>query len=227
MVAPAVLAAGIGGAAALGGAAASFFGARDANDTNEAIAAANRAMQYDFAQHGLGWRIEDAAKWNISPLAAIGAVPSSAQPVSQVFDSPTAQLAPYINDFGQNISRSVLAMKTPEEKKAVALDLAKRSKENDLLDTQILLARKNLLSQPGTPPGMPAWTTVLNRDGTTSVIPTQESAQASHGESFGPLMWQIHNGLIPQFQWMGEAMKIAPDIRGTRFFGQPGNYWPH
>jgi hypothetical protein len=35
----------------------------------------NRKMQYEFAKHGLGWRIEDAKKYGIHPLAAIGAAP--------------------------------------------------------------------------------------------------------------------------------------------------------
>lgn len=41
----------------------------------------DRKMQYDFAQHGVQWRVEDAKRAGIHPLAALGMSPNQASPV--------------------------------------------------------------------------------------------------------------------------------------------------
>lgn len=42
---------------------------------------ANRQMQYDFAQNSIKWRVDDANRSGIHPLAALGVNPASASPV--------------------------------------------------------------------------------------------------------------------------------------------------
>lgn len=178
-----------------------------ANAQSYALAQQNIQLQEDFAKNGISWRVADAAKNGISPLAALGASEPAFSPVGAVFNSsaPVPTLAHDLLSagavsMGQNLSRSLVAQSPAVDKANAALDLAYKSKQVELLDTQIALAKKNLVTQPGTPPGLPAWTTVQNRDGTTSVVPSADASQASHGEVFGPLLWQIHNGLIPSVQ---------------------------
>jgi hypothetical protein len=181
------------------------------NAQNLAIAQANDQMQYDFAQHGLSWKIQDAAANGISPLAAIGAAGASASPavavmqspplVTPQFTSPLSAAAAAIHVGSQNVSRGLSSEQSPTQKASDLLELARRSKENDLLDVQIALAKKNLITQPGTPPGIPSATvTVHNADGSDSVIPSEAAARGSHGELFGPLLWSLHNGIIPSVQ---------------------------
>lgn len=72
-----------------GGASEAYFNAYDAQQNNKAITANNRTnnqLQYDFAQKGIQWRVNDAKKAGIHPLAALGANTNSpsfaGQPVS-------------------------------------------------------------------------------------------------------------------------------------------------
>lgn len=231
-----------------------FIGQKQTNDVNQGIAnqanqttlqnnqqqlqlaQQNMAMQEEFAKNGISWRIADAARNGIAPLAALGASEPGYSPVNYVPGGPTSipeQTSPLsaaaagFPEMSQNLSRALSATRTPEQKASDALDVAYKAKQNDLLDLQIQAARTKL-NMIGSPGINMAWTTVMNRDGTTSVVPTEEAARASHGESFGPLMWSIHNGLIPSAEDFGRDVKATwsyPDVRGSRFFGEPGNYY--
>ena len=46
---------------------------RDANEAQERMAAQNIALQREFAQQGIQWKVVDARKAGISPLYALGA----------------------------------------------------------------------------------------------------------------------------------------------------------
>lgn len=230
------------GAGLLGG-GLDYIGQQQTNRSNEAIADKTNAaqmalanqnieLQKEFAQNGITWRIADAARNGISPLAALGAAEPGFSPVMPVmaipsYESPLKAAAPSFETAGQNLSRALLTTQDPYTKASQALDLARRSKENDLLDLQIKNAQLNLASSSS--PGLPlAWTTVMNRDGTTSIVPSEQAARASHGETFGPLLWSIHNGMIPSVGDVGRAASYyldTPDVRGSRFFGTPGNYY--
>ena len=49
----------------------------------------NREMQYDFAQHGIQWKVQDAMAAGLHPLSALGAVTPGASPSFQAFTNPT------------------------------------------------------------------------------------------------------------------------------------------
>jgi hypothetical protein len=226
MVWPAIAAAV--GSSLLGG-GLDLIGNNQTNQVNKGIAnqqhqdfLAQMAMEKEFAQNGLSWKIADAAKNNISPLAALGATGASYNPVGTVGDiapvSPYTVASRHVADMGQNISRAISAQASPEEKTLQRLDIIHRQKENDLLDTQIANSRLNILKQ-SQPPGIEkAWTTVINRDGSSSVVPSESIARSSHAETFGPLMWSIHNGVIPSVQEIGGGLRNSyqPDVRGWR-----------
>lgn len=176
------------------------------------------AWQQQLAQHGLSMTIEDAAKYGISPLAAIGGGRAQASPISVMggggpVSGPSVSRdsrADAIMHAGQNVSRAITATQDRYTRASEQLDLARKTKENDLLDVQLANAKFQLAKQVGTQ-GIPAaYQAIRNRDGSTSYIPSEEAARGAHAESFGPLMWSIHNGMIPETQG---AVRAAPQIR--------------
>lgn len=67
-------------------------------DMQREINAENIAMQYDFAKHGISWKVDDAINSGLHPLAALGAQVSSAIP------SSVAPRNEYQSNMGQNIA---------------------------------------------------------------------------------------------------------------------------
>lgn len=220
---PITLAAIIGGGSSLAGAGMNFMGAgasadQQATDNRWFLAqrqaefAKNVEMQYDFAKNGLSWRLADAAKNGISPLAALGATGPSFSPVggsispgSSDAGAPMRAIGEGLSSAGQNVSRALLASRSPEERALNTLAIARSKKENDLLDVQYRQALVNLArsANPGIDVG---FTQVLNRDGTVSTVPTHG------GQAFGPLMWSYHNQIVPAFREPGDSRRLDIDI---------------
>lgn len=187
--------------------------ARLLNQSSVQMAQAQMDMQRDFAQNGISWRIADAARNGISPLAALGVSTPSASPVSaQLFQANNQAPRPgasfrALSDMSQNISRSILATKSPAERTSEVLSLQRQKRENDLLDVQYRLALINLAKQGSPSEGIPsAGQSVMNRDGTTSWVP-------SHGGEFlGPLKWSWHNQLMPALQSGARYISRRPSV---------------
>ena len=97
----------IGPAAFLGGAAlgalSSFIGGERAQDASSKLAASNQAMQREFAQHGIRWRVADAEAAGIHPLYALGA---NVTPYSPVF-ADTGASGRGIASAGQQLGRAI------------------------------------------------------------------------------------------------------------------------
>lgn len=146
------------------GAAASLYAAwknsqaqKQANENNLAIARENIAQQREFAQEGLSWKVADARRAGIHPLAALGAPTSSFSPISagQIPETGEADMVRTLGDIGQNVSRAAMASQTQQEKQANALRIqyAEAQLDGQILDNQYkasLLHRMNT-----TAPGMP------------------------------------------------------------------------
>lgn len=108
----------------------------------------NAALQKEFAQHGLRWKIEDAKRAGISPLAALGAGGAAFAPVSMGSSGQPETLS---TNFGQNVSRAIAATSTAEEKELQKLSLAsaRLDLEGKSLDNQYRLAQLNRLNSSG------------------------------------------------------------------------------
>lgn len=108
----------------------------------------NIQLQREFAQQGIRWKVEDAKKAGIHPLAALGAQTIGFSPVS-VGDMG-------LSAAGQDISRAVNAMRTPDEK-VTAYEQALRALQlqRGQLENSILASKLRTLNQPGNPPGLP------------------------------------------------------------------------
>lgn len=106
-------------------------------------------LQKEFAQNGLRWKVEDAQRAGVHPLAALGATGAQYSPVG-LGDNDTAAS---FSSAGQDISRAIESTRTAPERmgavgaKMQALSLDRASLENDLLRAQILD-----ITRPRTPP---------------------------------------------------------------------------
>lgn len=99
------------------GAAASLIGGNRSNKHARAEANKQIALQREFAQNGIRWRVEDAKAAGLHPLYALTGQGAQFSPVS-VQDS----VGPAIADAGQNLSRSIAATQTRAEQ--IMQDLA-------------------------------------------------------------------------------------------------------
>lgn len=159
------------------GAGASLIGGllnRDtAQDNRRAQEAANaqaaaererdRALQREFAQSGIQWRVADAQKAGIHPLYALGGSGAS-------YSAPSIQIGAALDNsnfggaiqsMGQDLSRAVQATQSQGTRvsavsaAAAQLSLERGQLENELLKTQIASARAKL-SPPQIGPPIPA-----------------------------------------------------------------------
>lgn len=143
---------------------------RDAEhkDRKEAMdnAALQRSIEYtrqkEFAQHGLRWKVEDAKRAGIHPLAALGGTGSLYAPASTTFGGGGSS-PDYTSAFanaGQNVMRAVNATRTAEEREAAQiqtqqqlsmnnLEMEGKQLQNDLLRSQI--AQQNSMRNPPFP----------------------------------------------------------------------------
>ena len=115
-----------------------FLGAKRSEKHAQRMFQQNAALQREFAQSGIQWRVADAKKAGIHPLVAMGAQTHSAAPVALGADHSG------ITNAGQDISRAIqTATNTPSKKrqlyasKIMELDLRNRELQNDLLASQI------------------------------------------------------------------------------------------
>lgn len=136
-----------------------FMGSNNTASTNAANAEINRkniALQREFAQHGIRWRVEDAKRSGIAPLAALGASTTSYSAATHGMerDESLPQMA---RNMGQDISRAVSATATVGEKLLMQEQIKSAQLENEHKGLQIEQLRKTLgppgagnsLSHPG------------------------------------------------------------------------------
>lgn len=119
----------------------------------------NIELQKEFAQHGIQWRVEDAKRAGIHPLYALGGSTPSYTPSAIVggdmgISSAAAQM-------GQDVSRSINATRTQEQRLTAAADTAQKLQlenmglQNQLLSSQI--AKINASINPPMPAATDNW----------------------------------------------------------------------
>jgi len=129
----------------------SLLGAKITGDSNERAAKKNIAMQKQFAQQGIRWKVEDAKKAGIHPLAALGANTISYKPthVGQNYGDLG------MGRIGQDISRSINSQKTKEERDHAIqmrwLDEQKSRKELGIMGLEEARLQRDLLNSPSMP----------------------------------------------------------------------------
>lgn len=104
--------------------------------------ASNWQHQKELAQNQVQWRVEDAKKAGLHPLAALGISPSSYSPATALPDySGLSGVGDTLYQMGQNADREAMQAKTQaEQQKAVELN-------NQLLEAQIRLTNSQAAGQ--------------------------------------------------------------------------------
>lgn len=142
----------LGTAIGTSGPLAGYFGAQaDRNAANHA-ARQNYEQQKEFAQNGIQWKVEDAKKAGIHPLAALGASTATTSGTHQVGGgSSGGDLARSLGDMGQSVSRAIQATATADQRVMSNLQIenAKTELAGKEIDNQIKLNQLNQMNQVG------------------------------------------------------------------------------
>lgn len=130
---------------ALVGAGASLLGGILGQKSQQKMADRNIALQKEFAQSGIQWKVKDAQKAGIHPAIALGAQPASFSPVSVGNDLSTGIMA-----AGQDISRAIDTTRTSSSRADAFtttmqnLQLQKAGLENEYLASQIAKVKQQI-----------------------------------------------------------------------------------
>lgn len=141
----------------------------------------NIDMQKEFAQNGIRWKMEDAKRAGISPLAALGAQGSSFTPVAIGDTGSSSGTGDFIARTGQNISRAMAAGMSQEEK--IQQGLAVHSLRLDVEGKEIENAMKALelnrmsLASPSIPGGSD---NMIPGQGNSPLIKINASERTAH-----------------------------------------------
>jgi hypothetical protein len=165
-------------AGAIGAGASLYAGAQN----RKAAAKANQQnynMQKEFAQSGIQWKVADAKKAGIHPLAALGAQTHSANPSFVPGDYSG------VGSAGQDISRAIQSTASASGRSDAynrsirALGLRRMELENNLLAAQIAK-----VTQAGQPPALPTdgGNTLLPGQGDARVAPEKMRQEMSHAK---------------------------------------------
>lgn len=127
----------------------SLFAGNKTRKAQEKANAQNAALQKEFAQNSIRWRVSDAKKAGLHPLAALGASSTAASPSFRAGDYG------YLAQAGQDVGTAINRTLSPRgqtnryAQKVQELDLQHRSLQNQLLSTQI--AKERAAPSPGIP----------------------------------------------------------------------------
>lgn len=167
-----------------------------ANEINTQNQLRQEALQREFAQSGIQWKVEDAKKAGIHPLYALGANTVSYAP-NVVGNVPDTSLPNALAKSGQDISRSLEATRTADQSSAAFtktsqdLQLQNAALQNDLLATQIAKMRGQLgpnmpaLSDRNAIDGQPHTRNLVPITGFPTSTPAGESTQDAISKEYG------------------------------------------
>lgn len=136
----------------------------------------NEALQREFAQNGIRWRVEDAKAAGLHPLAAIGAAGSTYSPsvtagggnyqVDSGRPDRGADIGSSLANMGQGMGRALMATSSPAERVQTATEMIQAGQQTEMNDRRIKMmdmdiaykaAQYALLTQqqgPGMPPSI-------------------------------------------------------------------------
>lgn len=143
----------------LGNVAAGFLGrsaSKEATAATREMAEKNIAMQKEFAQNGIQWKVADAKAAGIHPVYAMGGSGASFSPVSATF-TPDTSMANAMSRAGQDIGRAVNATQNAATRTdavtqaATAIQLEGAKLDNDIKRAE-LASRVARLNQQSNPP---------------------------------------------------------------------------
>lgn len=136
------------------GAGASIIGGLLGKKSAEEQAAKQAALQKQFAQEGIQWKVEDAKKAGVHPLYALGASTHSYSPIA-ISDPLPGAISEAGNTIGRGIHASMSGGDRAASKVLQDLNIERARLENDRLKLDLVASQNKLLTQPGTGPGVP------------------------------------------------------------------------
>lgn len=182
---------------AIVGGITSLIGGRRAEKNATKQSNVEYQRQKEFAQSGISWKVKDAKRAGIAPLAALGAPLTSYAPQSISGGDGG------ISQFGQDIGRAIDATRSPGQRAdaytrtAQALELERGGLQNELLRAQIAK-----LNQPGNGPGIAV-------DSENYTIPGQPNSgipgvvvQPSKSVTVTPNTPHEQRGTVPDVMWV-------------------------
>lgn len=218
---------------------------KKASEANERIAGRNEAMQREFAQQGIRWKVEDAKAAGIHPLAALGAQTHSANPVA-IAEQPDMSMANAAQNMGQDISRAIQAKSTEDERTLAKLQIASANLdvEGKAIDNQIRASQLRKLNNPTLPPPMPKATSndgfsemktipdvgwVQREDGSVMAVPSQEIKNRIEDNFFHEAAHFWRNNIMPRFGSQGAKppKEMLPAGADWRFSQSRGRWVPY
>lgn len=179
-------------------AAGNLLGGVLGKDSARDAAGINRDMQREFAQHGVRWKVADAKAAGIHPLAALGASTHSFAPSFQGDTSLSEGLA----RVGQDISRSIDATRTAEERRAADAAAAAAQAVRDRNDQAVAES-------------------VINRNNAAAALDQAQAAEIGSRRAGNPPMAAVRSEPVFNHPAFGPHKRVAPDIAASRP-GQPG-----
>lgn len=166
----------------------------------------NEQLQREFAQNGIQWRVEDAKKAGISPVAALGGGGASFSPISVGVEDGGHHWSRAVSDMGQDISRAVKATASTQDRQTIQaneLKLENMRLENALL-SQRLTAGRNQTSQIG--PAMPVEPTIQpeatwhkTQSGGVAPAPSEAFADRAEDQWLPQIGWAMRNMFLPEY----------------------------
>lgn len=188
--------------------------------------AQNERLQREFAQSGIQWKVADARKAGISPLAALGAGGAQYSPVG----APDHSIGDAVSDMGQNISRAAMASANEQTRKQHQLQLEGLSLDNQIKAAELakmqqgvgpagpgsdnfipgqgnsgLVINKPLertVSAPGRPAQEAGWRPDVSYartdTGLTPVVP-ESLSESLEDDVIGKAMWRWRNQIVPNY----------------------------
>lgn len=163
-------------------AGASLLGGILGKNSAEKQAAKQAALQKQFAQEGIQWKVADAQKAGVHPLYALGASTHSYSPIAINDPMPSA-----ISEAGNAIGRGVHSTMSGGDRTVAAklqgLAVERATLENDKLKLDLMASQNKLLTQPGTGKGVP-----------TDGVPTEGTFDAAPRLMIGGHPVQIDQG---------------------------------
>lgn len=124
---------------------------QDYNAQQMQLAQQQMAMQREFAQMGIRWKVEDAKAAGLHPLAALGAQVSSPSPVSVGGEAPKMDFG----SLGQDLTRAFKASATTDQRETLDREKAKDAAieglrlDNDIKRTEIASRLMSTARQSG------------------------------------------------------------------------------
>lgn len=215
---------------------------KDRNDTSAALTREQVAYQKELAKNQIQWRVEDAKKAGLHPMAALGLSPTSFSPVSTSLSVPDYN---FLSEFGQDVDRAIMQGKTaPERKKALelqetqsSLSIRNQELQNDLLETELADKRFRLQQQlfPSAPSsdnnGLGLIGGQDNAVRGTKLEPVSVSATSKTGQEPGanPSVGWIQNpdGTFSNVQSLQAKERLEDDFIGDIGWSVENRLFPH